>query len=117
MVIQDGIAARDTSSLSSSKDFQTISACLEVIFSNNVFQFVLDKVLRTAAYQVSIFKWLLDSVTFSCFWFEIGITLCLECILYDAFVSCKMRTTFQHACKFLNMLMQESELSLLLLTE
>lgn len=51
MLIQEGIAARDTISSSSSKDLQNISSCLEVIFSNNVFQFFLDKVLRTAAYQ------------------------------------------------------------------
>lgn len=51
IVIQDGIAVRDIASLSSSKDVQNISSCLEVIFSDNVFQFFLDKVLHTAAYQ------------------------------------------------------------------
>ncbi|KAJ8436841.1 hypothetical protein Cgig2_026165 [Carnegiea gigantea] len=51
IVIQGGIAVRDIASLSSSKDVQNISSCLEVIFSNNVFQFFLDKILHTAAYQ------------------------------------------------------------------
>lgn len=52
MLVQEGIAARDAISSASSKDLQNINSCLEVIFSNNVFQFFLDKVLRTAAYQV-----------------------------------------------------------------
>lgn len=47
MLIQDGISARETSS----SDLGNISSCLEVIFSNNVFQFFLDKIFRTAAYQ------------------------------------------------------------------
>ncbi|XP_010688007.2 nuclear pore complex protein NUP205 [Beta vulgaris subsp. vulgaris] len=51
MLVQEGIAARDAISSASSKDLQNINSCLEVIFSNNVFQFFLDKVLRTAAYQ------------------------------------------------------------------
>lgn len=51
MLIQEGISAREPVSSASSKDRQNISSCLEVIFSNNVFQFLLDKVLRTAAYQ------------------------------------------------------------------
>ncbi|KAL9242432.1 hypothetical protein vseg_016427 [Gypsophila vaccaria] len=51
MLIQEGNAARDTVSGSASKDFQNITSCLEVIFSNNVFQFLLEKVLQTAAYQ------------------------------------------------------------------
>ncbi|KAK9706158.1 hypothetical protein RND81_07G107800 [Saponaria officinalis] len=51
MLIQEGHAARDTVSDSVSKDFQNIKSCLEVIFSNNVFQFLLEKVLQTAAYQ------------------------------------------------------------------
>ena len=52
MLIQDAITARDTVSSASSNDLGYLLPCLEVIFSNNVFQFILDKVLRTAAYQV-----------------------------------------------------------------
>ncbi|KAL5547863.1 hypothetical protein UlMin_003094 [Ulmus minor] len=50
MLIQDAINPRTVSS-ASSNDLAHLHSCLEVIFSNNVFQFVLDKVLRTAAYQ------------------------------------------------------------------
>lgn len=52
MLIHDEIAARETVSSSSSSELSNIRSCLETIFSNNVFQFLLDKVLRTAAYQV-----------------------------------------------------------------
>ncbi|KAJ1403557.1 hypothetical protein SESBI_27265, partial [Sesbania bispinosa] len=51
MLIQDGVAARETVSSGSSNEMGYVSQCLEVIFSSNVFQFFLDKVLRTAAYQ------------------------------------------------------------------
>ncbi|MED6205982.1 hypothetical protein PIB30_022723 [Stylosanthes scabra] len=51
MLIQDGIVARETISSGSSDETGYLSQCLEVIFSHNVFQFLLDKVLRTAAYQ------------------------------------------------------------------
>uniref|UniRef100_A0A5B7BQC9 Nuclear pore complex protein NUP205 n=1 Tax=Davidia involucrata TaxID=16924 RepID=A0A5B7BQC9_DAVIN len=51
MLIQDGIDARETVSSASSSDMRNICSCLEAIFSNNVFQFLLDKILRTAAYQ------------------------------------------------------------------
>ncbi|XP_057969128.1 nuclear pore complex protein NUP205 isoform X2 [Malania oleifera] len=51
MLIQDGIAARETVSSTSSNDLGSIYSCLEVIFSHGVFQFLLDRVLRTAAYQ------------------------------------------------------------------
>ncbi|KAH0970347.1 hypothetical protein GBA52_022503 [Prunus armeniaca] len=51
MLIQDAITARDTISSASSSDLGYLESCLEAIFSNNVFQFILDKVLRTAAYQ------------------------------------------------------------------
>ncbi|KAK9269394.1 hypothetical protein L1049_001167 [Liquidambar formosana] len=51
MLLHDGIAARETISSASSNDLGNIYSCLEVIFSNNVFQFFLDKILRTAAYQ------------------------------------------------------------------
>ncbi|KAI5441240.1 nuclear pore complex protein NUP205 isoform X1 [Lathyrus oleraceus] len=51
MLIQDGVATRETISSASSNEMGYLSQCLEVIFSNNVFQFLLEKVLRTAAFQ------------------------------------------------------------------
>ncbi|XP_020537054.1 nuclear pore complex protein NUP205 isoform X2 [Jatropha curcas] len=51
MLTNDGIAARDTVSITTSNDLEYLNSCLEIIFSNNVFQFLLDNVLRTAAYQ------------------------------------------------------------------
>ncbi|KAJ7956691.1 Nuclear pore complex protein [Quillaja saponaria] len=51
MLIQDGFAARETAPSASSTEMGYILSCLEVIFSHNVFQFLLDKVLQTAAYQ------------------------------------------------------------------
>ena len=54
MLIQDAITARDTISSASSSDMGYLQSCLEAIFSNNVFQFMIDQVLRTAAYQVGI---------------------------------------------------------------
>ncbi|XP_020214281.1 nuclear pore complex protein NUP205 isoform X1 [Cajanus cajan] len=51
MLIQDGVAARETISSGSSSELSYLSQCLEVIFSNNAFHFLLDKVLRTASYQ------------------------------------------------------------------
>lgn len=54
MLIQDAITARNTISSASSSDLGYLQSCLEAIFSNNVFQFILDKVLRTAAYQVGL---------------------------------------------------------------
>ncbi|KAM2407196.1 hypothetical protein ACFX1X_026411 [Malus domestica] len=51
MLIQDAITARDTISSASLSDMGYLQSCLEAIFSNNVFQFMIDQVLRTAAYQ------------------------------------------------------------------
>ncbi|KAL2929631.1 hypothetical protein RDABS01_035041 [Bienertia sinuspersici] len=51
MLVQDAITPKERVSIASSKYLQNIGSCLEVIFSNNVFQFFLDKVLGTAAYQ------------------------------------------------------------------
>ncbi|XP_027329370.1 nuclear pore complex protein NUP205 [Abrus precatorius] len=51
MLIQDVIAARETVSSGPSNELGYLSQCLEIIFSNNVFQFLLDEVLGTAAYQ------------------------------------------------------------------
>ncbi|KAK1417250.1 hypothetical protein QVD17_26375 [Tagetes erecta] len=46
MIIQD---VTDASEINNEGRY--INSCLEVIFSNNVFQFLIDKVLRTPAYQ------------------------------------------------------------------
>ncbi|KAI3814618.1 hypothetical protein L1987_14258 [Smallanthus sonchifolius] len=46
MIIQDVTDAIETNN-----DGRNISSCLEIVFSNNVFQFLIDKVLRTPAYQ------------------------------------------------------------------
>ncbi|KAH7572401.1 hypothetical protein JRO89_XS04G0250200 [Xanthoceras sorbifolium] len=51
MLIHDETVARETVSSASSNDLVHVHSCLESIFSNNIFQFLLDKVLRTAAYQ------------------------------------------------------------------
>ncbi|XP_010250099.1 PREDICTED: nuclear pore complex protein NUP205 [Nelumbo nucifera] len=51
MLTQDGITARETISGASSRDLGNVYSCLEVVCRNNVFQFFLDKILRTAAYQ------------------------------------------------------------------
>ncbi|KAF9620486.1 hypothetical protein IFM89_013103 [Coptis chinensis] len=51
MLTQDRSTARDTSASSSPSDLENIYSCLEVIYSKNAFQFLLDKILRTAAYQ------------------------------------------------------------------
>ncbi|KAM6580187.1 hypothetical protein CsatA_003961 [Cannabis sativa] len=50
MLIHDASAATSVSN-ASSNDLVYLHSCLEIVFSNNVFQFMLDKVLRTAAYQ------------------------------------------------------------------
>ncbi|WZZ04651.1 hypothetical protein YC2023_090572 [Brassica napus] len=52
MLIYDGISGMDTISAASTTDMGHICSCLESIFSKNVFQFLLDNVLQTAAYQV-----------------------------------------------------------------
>lgn len=62
MLIQDAITSRDTVSSASSTELAYLHLCLEVIFSNNVFQFILDKVLRTAAYQVFCYDLELSSL-------------------------------------------------------
>ncbi|GKA84110.1 nuclear pore complex protein NUP205 [Tanacetum coccineum] len=46
MIIQDLTDARETTN-----DGRNIVTCLEAVFSGNVFQFLLNKVLRTPAYQ------------------------------------------------------------------
>ncbi|KAK9141697.1 hypothetical protein Syun_011097 [Stephania yunnanensis] len=51
MLVQDGVTTRETVSSFSSNEMGNIYSLLEVICSNNVFQFMLDKIIRTAAYQ------------------------------------------------------------------
>ncbi|XP_048227687.1 nuclear pore complex protein NUP205 isoform X2 [Ricinus communis] len=51
MLINDVITAREEVSNASSTDLGYLNSSLELIFSRNVFQFLLDNVLRTAAYQ------------------------------------------------------------------
>jgi hypothetical protein len=72
MLILDVVAARESVSNASSNDLGYLHSCLEVIFSNNVLQSLLEKVIRTAAYQVylechffpcQIFHFLLSMVT------------------------------------------------------
>ncbi|KAJ0450533.1 putative nucleoporin [Helianthus annuus] len=46
MILQD---VTDASEINN--DVRNINSCLEVVFSNNVFQFLIDKALRTPAYQ------------------------------------------------------------------
>lgn len=51
MLAQDDINANVNNLDSSSNNVEHIYSCLEVIYSKNAFQFLLDKILRTAAYQ------------------------------------------------------------------
>ncbi|KAK1298302.1 hypothetical protein QJS10_CPB14g01047 [Acorus calamus] len=56
MLIQDQNTAREALAGAASGDLAYISSCLELICSNNVFQFLLDRILQTAAYQVKQMK-------------------------------------------------------------
>ncbi|KAL3825107.1 hypothetical protein ACJIZ3_021136 [Penstemon smallii] len=51
ILVQDGNDVKEIITSTLSDEMRNIYSCLEVIFSNNVFQFWLDKILRTAAYQ------------------------------------------------------------------
>ncbi|XP_020088373.1 nuclear pore complex protein NUP205 isoform X2 [Ananas comosus] len=51
MLTQDQSTMTDAPSSASSRDLANICSCLEVICSNNVFQFLLGNVIKTAAYQ------------------------------------------------------------------
>lgn len=53
MLLQDSSASATVSN-ASSNEMASLNSCLDVVFSNNSFQFMLDKVLRTAAYQVGL---------------------------------------------------------------
>lgn len=52
MLVHDGNDAKEITASTLSDDMRSIFSCLEVTFTNNVFQFWLDKILRSAAYQV-----------------------------------------------------------------
>lgn len=52
ILVQDGNNAKEITASTLTNDTKIIFSCLEVIFANNVFQFWLDKILRSAAYQV-----------------------------------------------------------------
>ncbi|KAK6156483.1 hypothetical protein DH2020_010731 [Rehmannia glutinosa] len=51
ILVQDGNDSNEMIATTLSNDMKNIRSCLDVIFANNVFQFWLDKILRTAAYQ------------------------------------------------------------------
>ncbi|KAL6226355.1 hypothetical protein ACLB2K_000317 [Fragaria x ananassa] len=51
MLIQDTLTGRDAISSASSSDLGYLQSCLEVVFSKNVFQFILDEILKSAAYE------------------------------------------------------------------
>ncbi|KAG9451145.1 hypothetical protein H6P81_011110 [Aristolochia fimbriata] len=51
MITQDQSSAGETSVAASANDMSNIHFCLELLSSNNVFEFLLEKVLRSAAYQ------------------------------------------------------------------
>ncbi|KAK8523521.1 hypothetical protein V6N13_113466 [Hibiscus sabdariffa] len=51
MLIHDEIGFGEGVSTASSNEFGYINLCLESVFANNVFRFLLEKVLRSAAYQ------------------------------------------------------------------
>ncbi|KAL3643098.1 hypothetical protein CASFOL_013913 [Castilleja foliolosa] len=50
-LVQDGNDLKEMVATTWSNDMKSICSCLEVIFANNVFQFWLDTILRSAAYQ------------------------------------------------------------------
>lgn len=54
ILVLDGEDGNGIGASTLSEDMKNILSCLEVIFTNNVFQFWLDKILRTAAYQVGV---------------------------------------------------------------
>ncbi|XP_022729587.1 nuclear pore complex protein NUP205 isoform X3 [Durio zibethinus] len=53
MLIHDEIGLSEAVSMASSNELGYINLCLESVFANNVFHFLLDKVLRSAAYRVN----------------------------------------------------------------
>uniref|UniRef100_A0A9I9CJL9 Nuclear pore complex protein NUP205 n=1 Tax=Cucumis melo TaxID=3656 RepID=A0A9I9CJL9_CUCME len=51
LLIHDMVDAREAIPNASPKDLDYLQSCLEVIFSHNAFQFLLQEVIQTAAYQ------------------------------------------------------------------
>lgn len=51
LLIHDMVDAREAIPSASPKDLDHLQSCLEVIFSHNAFQFLLQEVIQTAAYQ------------------------------------------------------------------
>ncbi|KAL9275467.1 Nuclear pore complex protein NUP205-like protein [Drosera capensis] len=51
ILLQDGLSGRQTILSAASSDLRNISSCLDVVFSNDVFNFLLNNILRTVAYQ------------------------------------------------------------------
>ncbi|XP_022938219.1 nuclear pore complex protein NUP205 isoform X2 [Cucurbita moschata] len=51
LLIHDMVDAREAVPSASPKDLDHLQSCLEVIFSHNAFQFMLQEVIQTAAYQ------------------------------------------------------------------
>ncbi|KAJ6832491.1 nuclear pore complex protein NUP205 isoform X2 [Iris pallida] len=51
MIAMQDQSARETAAGTSSRDLGNINSCLQLVCSNNVFQFLLARVLRSAAYQ------------------------------------------------------------------
>ncbi|KAL8483667.1 hypothetical protein ACS0TY_026375 [Phlomoides rotata] len=51
ILVQDGNDAKEITPSTLSNDTKSVFSCLEIVFANNVFQFWLDKILRSAAYQ------------------------------------------------------------------
>ncbi|CAN1216816.1 Nuclear pore complex protein NUP205 [Linum perenne] len=52
MLVFDGNSPREATSVNASNDSGYLNSCLDAVFANNVFQFLIDKILGTAAYQV-----------------------------------------------------------------
>ncbi|XP_011093564.1 nuclear pore complex protein NUP205 isoform X1 [Sesamum indicum] len=51
IMVQDGNDAKEALTSTLSNDMKSVCSCLDVVFANNVFQFWLDKIFHTAAYQ------------------------------------------------------------------
>ncbi|CAI0542934.1 unnamed protein product [Linum tenue] len=51
MLVLDGSSQKEGASVHSSNDLGYLNSCMDSIFANNVFQFLTENILRTAAYQ------------------------------------------------------------------
>lgn len=56
MLIQDPINPSDKLTDLSSSDLHKLHSCVDIVFKNNVFQSLLDNVLRAAAYLVLLWS-------------------------------------------------------------